>query len=134
MQSDINNIYKLTSLRTGKDEKIYKDIGRYVFGELASNIRKPKSLIIRLRGLGTFYLRKRRMEVALEHFPPDWETELTEENHSIGNVINENKKNMHNIFKERLKDYDRFLEFRNSLRTIRRKSQFLIPIKEDDND
>lgn len=119
MQSNHNEIYKLTSERTGVAENIYKDLGNFVFKSLNTNLRKPKSLIIKLKGIGSWYLRKNRMEIVVELFPPDFENAPTEESLHYKIEKFENKVELFNLFKERLKDYDRYIEKRIKVRNER---------------
>ena len=56
MQSDYKEIARLTAQRTNKPEQIYKDISNFVYSSLYNTLRKPKSLIIKLKGVGSWYL------------------------------------------------------------------------------
>lgn len=123
MQSDWKQIYKLTAERTGKDEQRYKDIGNFVFHELYQNLRRPKSLIIKLRGVGQWYLRRKRMQILVDIFPPDYEKVAK---HPLEAIKLENKREIFEIFKERLKEYDEFLQIKAEVRKKRNESQTLL--------
>lgn len=123
MQSDHNIIYKKTADRTGESEQLYKDIGNSVFAELNSSLRRPKSLIIKLKGVGAWFLRRKRMNITVTNFPPtDGHT-----CQSAGELkLLKDKQELHQIFLDRLKDYEAFIEKRNQIRKIRYASQTLL--------
>lgn len=112
MQSDNNQLYKLTAERTKKSEVIYKDIGNFIFKALSVSMRKPPSLILKLKGVGTWYLRRQRMRIHIDHVTPDPES-----------VDYAEKEALKDIFKERLKDYEQYIKERNEIREQRYKSQ-----------
>lgn len=125
MQSDYKEICKITSQRTGKSEQLYKDLANFVFASLYKNMRRPKNLIIKLRGIGFWYLRKKRMIGHLE-FPPDYNKKKEDFKHELAWVKNENRKEMHAIFRERLKEYEEYSEEKRKINAIRHKTQTLI--------
>lgn len=133
MQSDDKSIYDLTSKRTGKPTQLYKDVGTFVFSSLYEKLRKPKSLIIKLKGVGTWYLRKKRMETLMSYYPEDYDKkEVDVEIMSPLSILNyENKREMFLLFKERLAEYDRYITLRNEIRQERFKTQTII--KDADN-
>jgi hypothetical protein len=120
MQSDIKDIYKITSTRTGKDEQIYKDIGDYVFKEVKSNLEKPNSLIIKLKGIGFWYIRRSKMKEALSHYPNHYEIDGYNDFPSEGALLRFlNKQEIYKIFKARMKDYERYLEKRAEVKILK---------------
>lgn len=133
MQSDDKSIYDLTSKRTGKSTQLYKDVGTFVFSSLYEKLRKPKSLIIKLKGVGTWYLRKKRMETLMSYYPEDYDKkEVDVEIMSPLSILNyENKREMFLLFKDRLAEYDRYITLRNEIRQERFKTQTII--KDADN-
>ncbi len=133
MQSDDKSIYDLTSKRTGKPTQLYKDVGTFVFSSLYEKLRKPKSLIIKLKGVGTWYLRKKRMETLMSYYPEDYDKkEVDVEIMSPLSILNyENKREMFLLFKDRLAEYDRYITLRNEIRQERFKTQTII--KDADN-
>lgn len=130
MQSDWKEIYKITALKTGKSENLYKDIGNFVFASLNKNLKKPKSLIIKLKGIGYWYLRKYRIERKVEDFDPDKPVKINKWAESMGIFPHENKLEMIKIFKERLKDYDEYIKLRGEVKAERYKTQQIIKPKE----
>lgn len=110
MQSDSKEIYRITATRTGKSEQLYKDIGNFVQKETAEALKRPKTLIIKLKGIGYWYLRKSRIETLLSYFPPYYEIEGYKDFLSERAFLNfTNKKELYNILKQRLLDYQVYL-------------------------
>ena len=132
MQSDPKQIYKLTAERTGKEEQLYKDLGTFVFASLYSKLRRPKSLITKLKGVGTWYMRRRRMQLLVEKFPPNYDLTPEDFESPLGFLAQENKREIFEIFKERLKEYDKYIEERDKVREIRRRTQVLLTKTNDD--
>jgi hypothetical protein len=117
MQSDNKELYKLTAARTGKSEQIYKDVGTAVFAALYKSLRKPKSIIIKLKGVGRWYLRKNRLEATVEGF--DENKENTNEPDSKEFLKYEDRLELHHIFKKRLEEYREFIKIRNETKERR---------------
>lgn len=134
MQTDNKELYKLTSARTGKDEILYKDVGNFVFAELASMLRKPKSLIIKLRGVGFWFLRRKRLFGVLKMYPADWEKKQEEFSSEYAFLKNENKKEIHSLFMERLKEYEEYASEKTKIRQERNKTQALLTPKKDESE
>ena len=131
MQSDHKEIYRLTAKRTDKAEQTYKDLGNFVFASLAANLRKPKSLIIKLKGVGSWYLRKRRMVVAVAQREPYIDRKQFDTEDQLREWLE--KKEIYNIFKARLKDYDEYIKNRDEVRKIRYENQVpLEPLTRED--
>jgi hypothetical protein len=126
MQSDYKEIAKITSQRTAGNEQLYKDICSTVFTSLNKNFRKPPSLILKLKGIGMWYLRRQRMRIILEHFPPDFEKTEEDFESKFGAIEHNNRIELFTIFKERLLDYDKYVEERDAVRKIRHATQQLL--------
>lgn len=123
MQSTSKEIYKITAARTGRDEQLYKDIGNFIQKETVKHLKRPKTLIIKLKGIGFWFLRKTRMEKALSFFPKEYEDEGFVEFEASRPFLNvENKREIYNVLKNRLKDYERYLEVKQQVKT--KKNEF----------
>jgi hypothetical protein len=131
MQSDHKQIYKLTAERTAKNEQLYKDIGNFVFTELYNMLRKPKSLIIKLRGVGSWRLIKKRMDITIKEYP-QLIREATREDFpsDIEHQIYLNKKEMYMLFQERLVEYEEYIKLRKEIKIKRDEGIVLL---ESDN-
>jgi len=126
MQSDHKQLYKITALRTGKDEQRYKEIGNFVFSNLYSFFKRPSALIIKLKGIGSWYLRRKRMEILVGYYPPDF-SRKPEDFPSQESVLKyENKVEIYNIFTDRLKDYEKYSQLRKEIREKRNETQTLL--------
>lgn len=122
MQSDNNQLYKITSEKTKKSEAVYKDIGNFVFKALSVELRNPKSLILKLKGVGTWYLRRQRMQIHIQNVNP-----------GEGTADYDEKEALKTIFAERLKEYDQYIQERTEVRNERYKTQPLLePPKRED--
>ena len=126
MQSDYHQIYKLTAERTGKSESIYKDIGNLVFKSLSDNMKRPKKLIFKLKGIGYWYLRRNRIIATIEMFPPDSDKQSNETPN-----LSFDKVEIHALFKERIKDYDKYVEQKSEIRKKRNETQTLLKPEEN---
>lgn len=126
MQSNPAEIYKLTSKRTGKSEQTYKDVGNFIFSELYKEQRRPSKLIIKIKGIGSFILRRKRVKEILNLYPKDFSRTKEEFSTERQFLKYENKKEIHDIFTERLKDYEEFIKERNQIREIRYETQVLL--------
>jgi len=123
MQADLKEISKLTAAKTKRSEQLYKDVGNFVFASLYTHMRKPSTLIAKVRGIGSWYLRRNRMRIIIENFPLDMEKTL-ENAASIFKY--ENKKELRQIFKDRLKDYEEYIKLRDEIRKQRHVTQKLL--------
>jgi hypothetical protein len=126
MQSDPKEIYKLTAIEGKGTEQEYKDIGNFVFNSLYANLRRPKSLIIKLKGVGTWFLRRKRMQIVIDVFPPNFNKKSEDFDHPLDLLKHENKIEIYNIFKERLKEYDEYIKDREEVKKKRYERQSLL--------
>jgi len=124
----------MTSDRTGKAEQLYKDIGNFVFTELSTHLKKPKCLIVKLKGVGSWWLRRKRMQIVIEEYPYRL-NEKTREDFSSDTEYQEylNKKEQYLNFQERLKEYDEYIRIRDEVRKKRHENTPLLepPERED---
>ena len=132
MQTDYRQIYQELSQQTGKSEQMYKDIGSFVFQETSKMMKNPQSLIIKLKGVGSWHLRKKRMDIVVK----DWEKgdDLLPKREDQSDSSYEEyleKYKRFSIFKERLKDYDKYLSLKKEVNSIRRETQVLLSPEEN---
>lgn len=134
MQSDIKQIYKLAAERTFKSEQMYKDLGNFVQQEIANVLKRPNSLITKVKGLGYWYLRKKKMKDFIRMYPPYYDIEGFSDFESEAALKNfENKQELYLTFKARLLDYDRFLEKKAFIKQLRNEFDKISEGKEDSN-
>lgn len=127
MQSDYRQIYKELAEEKSVPEQLYKDLGNFIFQETYNMLRSPTSLIIKLKGLGSWHLRKKRMEIIVNEYPERGLTK-TRDDFDTDSGYNEylDKKRQYDIFTERLLDYDEYLKMKKDVREARNKTQVLL--------
>lgn len=129
MQSDNNEIYRLTAERTKEDQDLYKDIGNYIFKSLYNNMKNPKSIILKLKGLGYWYLRKTRIEFIVKK---EYTKPKQKEGFFGDLAIDEynNKIRLQNVFKERLVEYEEYVRIKKEVKKLR--NEYLESINRED--
>lgn len=60
MQATLNQIVSKVSKEEGLDEMVLQSISNSVFQTVSENIKKPKNLILYIKGLGKIYARKKK--------------------------------------------------------------------------
>lgn len=113
---------------------MYKDLGNFIFQETYSMMRNPTSLIIKLKGVGSWHLRKKRMDIVVSDYPDRGESK-TREDFDTDNGYEEylEKYKQYNIFKDRLVEYDKYLALKHQINSKRRETQVLLePNKGED--
>lgn len=127
MQTNHLDIYAMLAQEKGKNEQTYKDIGSFIFRETSKMLKEPTSLILKLKGVGSWHLRKKRMEIVVnewtdrsvkrprEDFPSDLAYNVYLEKHY--RYIN---------FQERLREYDKYLDIKKQVREKRYATQTLL--------
>jgi len=117
----------MTSERTGKSEQMYKDLGSFVFKETAKALKKPTTLILKLKGLGSWHLRRRRMQIILGEWDERAKVKTREEfNSDVTFNLYLERHALVKIFEDRLKDYERYLSIKKEIREKRYETQTLL--------
>lgn len=127
MQTNHQDIYKTLAEENGKSEQTYKDIGSFIFRETSKMLKEPTSLILKLKGVGSWHLRKKRMQIVINEYPERALT-LTREDFTSDDVFSiyvERHKQYMN-FLERMKEYEKYLEIKIKIRKKRHESQVLL--------
>lgn len=134
MQTNHLDIYKMVSEETGKSEQMYKDLGSFIFKETANMMKEPESLILKLKGLGSWHLRKKRLEIVVNEWT-DRAKEKSREDFSseVSYQIYLDKHLQYLNFQERLKEYEKYLAIKQDIRKQRNETQVLLePDKGED--
>lgn len=127
MQSSHHDIYKQVAEKTGKDEQVYKDIGSFIFKETSHQLKNPTCLILKLKGIGSWHLRKKRMEIVVNEWTDRSEVKTREDFSSDTAFQEYQEKHLRYInFQERLKDYERYLAIKQEIRKKRNETQVLL--------
>lgn len=129
MQSNWKDIYNKASEKYGHSEQTYKDIGNFVYASLYENLRRPKNLIVKLRGIGFWYLRKKRLLIYNNILAPDLNKNPEDFSSDLEQYEYDNKVELYHLFAERLKDYEKYSEIKSKVREERYKTQTIIPPK-----
>ncbi len=126
MQSNHLDIYKMVAADTGVSEDLYKDIGSFIFKETARLLREPNSLILKLKGVGSWHLRKKRMEIVVYEWT-DRSTIKTREDFTSDASFKEyqEKHKRYINFQKRLEEYDKYLAIKAEVRLKRNENQVL---------
>lgn len=127
MQSNHLDIYKQVAEKTGKSEQMYKDIGTFIFKETSKLLKNPTSLILKLKGVGSWHLRKKRMEILVNEWTDRSEVKTREDFTSDSAYLFYMEKHLQYInFQERLKEYEKYLEIKQEVRKKRNETQVLL--------
>lgn len=127
MQTNHLDIYKMLAEENGGNEQLYKDIGSFIFKETASMIKNPESLILKLKGIGSWHLRKKRMEIVVNEWTDRAKVKTREDFSSEVAYMNYlDKHTQYMNFKERLEEYDRYLQLKQEIRKKRHETQILL--------
>lgn len=127
MQSNHLDIYKMVSADTGVNEELYKDIGSFIFKETARMLREPDSLILKLKGVGSWHLRKKRMEIVVHEWTDRSAVKTREDFTSDASFKEYQEKHKRYVnFQKRLEEYERYLEIKSEIRLKRNENQVLL--------
>lgn len=98
-------------------------------------MRNPKSLILKLKGVGNWHLRKKRMDIVVNQWTDRGLVRSREEFESDGSY-NEylEKHTQYNLFKERLVEYDKYLILKEQTNKKRRETQVLLQPDQGENE
>lgn len=127
MQTNQQDIYKTLAEEKGKSEQTYKDIGSFIFRETSKMLKEPTSLILKLKGVGSWHLRKKRMEIIISEFPERGLVLPREDfpsDDAYSTYIDRHKQYMN--FLERMKEYEKYLAIKTKIRKKRYESQTLL--------
>ena len=135
MQTNHLDIYNMLAQETGKSEQIYKDIGSFIFKETATMMKNPTSLILKLKGLGSWHLRKKRMEIVVNEWTDRAKIKTREDFTSDSSYQTYLEKHLQYInFQERLQEYDKYLEIKQEIRKKRYETQVLLEHDKGENE
>jgi|694.fasta_scaffold00342_17 hypothetical protein len=134
MQADIKTICKKLSKEKNIDYNLLKAVGDTVFKETKKVLNNPPNLIINLKGLGRWYLRKQQMERKIEYLEDYYKYESGVLPEPLGKYW-ENKE-----VKEKLEAllpvYEKYLNRKQEVRDLRVELGFtkIIELTDDEED
>ncbi len=127
MQTNQHDIYNQLAVETGESEQTFKDIGSFVFRETAKMLKEPTSLILKLKGVGSWHLRKKRLDIVVNEWTDRAKPRSRDEFPSdLAYGIFLEKHLQYLNFQERLKEYDKYLELKKQIREKRYETQVLL--------
>jgi hypothetical protein len=133
MQTNHQDIYSMLGAEKG-DEQMYKDIGSFIFKETALMIKNPTSLILKLKGVGSWHLRKKRMEIVVNEWTDRSLAKPREEFGSEASYQEHIEKHLRYVnFQERLKEYEQYLSIKKEIRAKRYETQVLLQPSQEEN-
>lgn len=133
MQSNHLDIYEMTAEKTGKSEQMLKDLGSFIFKETAALLKEPTSLILKLKGVGSWHLRKKRMEIVVNEWTDRAKIKTREDfNTDSAYKTYLEKHEQYKMFQKRLEEYQRYLAIKKEIREKRFQSQILLTPKDDE--
>lgn len=127
MQSNHLDIYRMVAEETGKDEQMYKDLGSFIFKETARLLKEPTSLILKLKGIGSWHLRKKRMEIVVNEWTDRAKVKTREDFTADASYEEYLQKHLQYLnFQQRLLEYDKYLAIKQEVRKKRNETQTLL--------
>lgn len=132
MQATSKELYNKVALSMEKDPKLVKSVGDTVFYRLFMFFKFPDSIICKLKGIGFWYMRKKKLNEYIHR----WDSYYTmdpEPVYSDEKVMKDylSNKKQFNILIERQKQYEAYLIKKLEIREIRYKTQ---PFKKPKNE
>lgn len=124
MQTVITKVYNEVAVENELDATIVKSIGDKCFQTLLKNFKRPPSLILKMRGLGYFYMRKNKLNEFLIRMDNS-EERYKNENFLIHEtpVFIEARKELKKVLLDRQVEYQRFTEKKQIIKTLRKPKE-----------
>lgn len=124
MQTIIAKIYNEVALENELDLNIVKSIGDTCFQNLLKNFKKPPSLILKMRGLGYFYMRKNKLNEFVNRLDNSEERYKKEEFLIYETpVFIEHRKELKKVLLDRQVEYQKFIEKKQIIKSLRKPKE-----------
>lgn len=130
MQADIKTIAKKLSKETEYSYDLLKAVGDTVFKYTGEVLKNPPNLIVNLRGIGKWYLRKQQMERKIEYLEDYYKYSSGVLPDPLGKYW-ENKELKGNL-ESLLPVYEDYLFKKDQLRKLRKELGYIREIEIDD--
>lgn len=120
MQHTSNELYSDTSIENNIPLHKVKFVGDIIFNEINNSLKEPKAIILKIKNIGKFYMRKNKLDSEIDY------------------LLKNNEDNVHsykiNILLERQKEYEKYLEEKQKIKKIRHEHQIIMEnnIQEED--
>jgi hypothetical protein len=113
MQADSNYIYNKVSKEHNIDIEFVTSVGNFMQKEVANNLRRPEALILKVKGLGAWHLRRVRLEKSFNNLSKVDPSTLKDDD------SRESLKEYLQLMKDRLDDYKVYLEEKSKMKRIK---------------
>lgn len=128
MQAELKHIYSKLSKEKNISEDLLKAIGSSVFRETLDTIKNPPNLILKLKGIGRWFLRNGQMQRKIEYLEDYYKYSSGVLPEPLGKYW-ENKE-----LKEKLESllvvYQEYLNEKNALRQKRRELGYITEVED----
>lgn len=130
MQITSKEIYKKVSVDNNIPIELIKNIGDYVFNELYQFMQSPTALIVKVKSLGSWYLRKKKLEEFIfRHHTSFTKDEIPEFSREESLERYLKQKAQYEVLLDRWEEYQRYKEKKEEIKEIRNKTQPFIKPK-----
>lgn len=131
MQATSKELYEQASEKLDVPFEHVKWVGDVIFREWAQNLKEPEAVILRIKRLGRMYLRKNRLMNEIVRLG----TEIRHSREDLGEdhfLSLENKRDLLNLYEDRMIEYNNYIKKRKEKLDIRRLTQKLLERSEDE--
>lgn len=133
MQSNIKTICKSLAKDKNLNEDLLKAVASSVFKELHDVQNLPPNLIIKLKGVGSWFLRKQQMERKIAFLEEEYKYSTEPPPTEMVGKYWENKA-IKELLEKRLEDYKTYLEQKSNMRQRRVDEGFTMIVELEDNE
>lgn len=124
MQYTSVELYNETSIKNDIPLHKVKFVGDIVFSALNSQLNKPEAIILKIKNIGKFYMRKNKLDGEIGFLTEFVKKEDVDPKYQI---------KLDNLLK-RQKEYEEYLEEKKKIKKIRHENQSIVqsPVQEED--
>lgn len=124
MQYTSVELYNETSIKNDIPLHKVKFVGDIVFSALNSQLNKPEAIILKIKNIGKFYMRKNKLDGEIGFLREFIKKEGTDAKYTekLNNLV------------ERQVEYEEYLEEKKKIKKIRHENQSIVepPVQEED--
>jgi hypothetical protein len=125
MQYTSNELYNEVSCENNIPLHKVKFVGDIIFNAINTNLKEPQAIILKIKNIGKFYMRKNKLDSEVEYLKGELEKE---ENPKQRDKLN-------NLLLRQV-EYNKYLEDKQNIKRIRHGNQTIInveiPLQEED--
>lgn len=126
MQYTSVELYNETSIKNDIPLHKVKFVGDIVFNAINKNINEPEAIILKIKNIGKFYMRKNKLDGEIGYIKTLLEKEDLENREKYSKRLL--------ILQKRQEEYDEYLEEKKKIKKIRHEHQSIVesPLQEED--